>query len=66
MTELEETIFQAYCQINRLQGHIERGAKVEATRDDAVTLSLRLGGEMTIELIPVRRMMDVLRAMEEK
>jgi hypothetical protein len=66
MTDLEDTIFQAHCQIEYLRDHIEEGAQIESVRDDLGTLILGDDSETTINLRPIQRLLDVLRGMEGK
>ena len=58
---LEDDIFQAHCQLDYLQTHIEEGATICHVRDDLVTLDLRDGSETTIDLAPVQSLLDGLR-----
>ena len=64
MTDLQDDIFQAHCQIDYLNNYFEEGATIRHCRDDVVTLDLEDGSETHIYLRPIQHLLNVLRTME--
>jgi hypothetical protein len=62
--DLEDAIFQAHCQLDILQDVVEDGAVIESVKDNVVTLVDDRDCEMTVNLEPVQRLLDNLRAMK--
>jgi hypothetical protein len=62
--DLEDAIFQAHCQLDYLQNQVEEGAVIESVRDDVVTLVDSCDFELIVNLEPVQRLLDNLRAMK--
>ena len=63
LTDLEDDIFQAHCQIDYLNHYFEEGATIRHCRDDVVTLDLADGSKDTINLRPIQHLLNVLRVM---
>ena len=64
MIDLEDDIFQAHCQIDRLASLFDERATIRHCRDDVVTLDLRDDSYTEINLRPVQYLLDVLRRMK--
>jgi hypothetical protein len=61
MTDYEDMIFQAQCQIDYLADHFENGGTLQSCRDDLVLMHLGDESETTINLEPIQRLLDALR-----
>lgn len=64
MSDLEDDIFQAHCQIDSLASLFDERATIRHCRDDVVTLDLRDDSYTEINLRPVQYLLDVLRRMK--
>lgn len=63
MTDLEDDIFQAHCQIDYLRDHIENGGTISRVRDDIVTIDLPDNTYTEVNLRPIQFLLGELRKM---
>lgn len=63
MIDLEDDIFQAHCQIDYLQDHIESGGTIDVVRDDIVRIDLPDDTFTEINLRPIQHLLTELRKM---
>lgn len=61
--DLEDDIFQALCQLEYLRDHVEDGGTIQRVRNDLVEIDLPDNSYTEVNLRPIQRLLDGLRAM---
>lgn len=61
LMEYEDCIFQAHANLDNLLDHFQDYATLQSCADDVVTMRLRDGSEMTVNLAPIQRFLDAMR-----
>lgn len=61
LMEYEDCIFQAHANLDNLWDQFQDDATLQSCADDVVTMRLRDGSEMTVNLAPIQRFLDAMR-----